>query len=83
MKIMLITSITSSKVNSIYITSPLGKVKRNIIFPIKGSNRHRVMVLSGYPKISCLLYHIICYKSILNQKGAPLSRGGSNIHPLR
>ena len=57
MKITVIIPITSSSVNSISITSPLGKAKRNSVFPIKGSNRHRVMVLSEYPKILMILYH--------------------------
>ena len=38
-------------------TLPLGKAKRNSVFPIKGSNRHRVMVFSEYPKILMILYH--------------------------
>ena len=57
---MLIIISTSSSVNSIYITSPLGKAKKKFYLPGKGSNRHRFGVL----RISCDILIIIAYYRI-------------------
>ncbi len=52
-KIRVMIPNTSISVNTIQHHLPSsGRQKRNInAFPIEGSNRHRVMVLSEYPKI--------------------------------
>ena len=51
MKITVIIPITSSSVNSISITSPLGKAKKKFSLPDKGEATATVLVFSEYPKI--------------------------------
>ena len=50
----------NSQVTYICITSPLGKAKRNFIFPQREATA-TVLVFSGYLAISYLLYHIIIF----------------------
>lgn len=65
-KITVMIPNTSSSVNSIFITSPHREGKKEIIcFPVDGKQPPPFMALSGYPKISLLLYHIICISSTL------------------
>ena len=66
-KIRVIIPSTSISVNTIQDHLPSsGRQKEIYAFPLMGSNRHR-MALSGYPKISLILYHKQQSSSILIQ----------------
>ena len=69
---------TSKSVNTIQHHLPSREGKKEIYaFPIKGSNRHRVMVLSEYPKILNIVYHIF---SNLSRKNRSRSKTAVNYY---